>query len=187
MNKNLEFYIKSYQLLDSETCKKTIADIENEHWRQHTFYNPIDKSGVPLSGDRELDVCYENTSTKDLIMKNIWNAYHNYIQELQFSWFDGWQGFSSVRFNRYKETRQMAEHCDHIHSLFDGERKGIPTLTALGLLNDDYRGGELIFFGDKIVPFKMGEIKIFPSCFLFPHRIEPVTEGTRYSFVSWAW
>ena len=39
----------------------------------------------------------------------------------------------------------MAEHCDHIHSIFEGERKGIPVMTALGSLNDDYMGGEFLY------------------------------------------
>ncbi len=81
----------------------------------------------------------------------------------------------------------MAEHCDHIHSLFDGQRKGIPTMTTLGLLNNDFEGGELVMFEDEIIEFKGGDLMVFPSVFLFPHRVEPVTKGVRYSCVSWAW
>jgi len=187
MEKNLEFYIKSYQLVDEETCKQTIKDIESIHWSQHTFYNVQDGSYNTRSGDKELDIGYSQTSTKNVIMQKIWDAYLSYVKDLNFSWWNGWQGYTEVRFNRYKETRQMAEHCDHIHSLFDGERKGIPIITALGLLNNDYKGGEFVMFGDTVIPFKAGEIKVFPSCFLYPHRIDPVTEGTRYSFVAWAW
>jgi predicted 2-oxoglutarate/Fe(II)-dependent dioxygenase YbiX len=186
MERSLEFYIKSYQLLDEETCKQTVKEIEEIHWSQHKFYSYTNNSYSAISGDKELDIGYSQTSTKDLIMKKIWDAYFNYTAELKFSWFHSWQGYTEVRFNRYKETRLMAEHCDHIHSMFDGERKGIPTMTALGLLNNDYKGGEFVMFGNKIIPFKAGEIKVFPSCFLYPHRIEPVTEGIRYSFVSWA-
>jgi predicted 2-oxoglutarate/Fe(II)-dependent dioxygenase YbiX len=187
MEKNLEFYIKSYPLLDKKTCKKIIKDIKSINWNQHKFYDVKNNSHQTRSGNKELDTGYSQAPTKDLIMEKIWEAYFNYTQELKFSWFNGWQGYTEVRFNRYKETRMMAEHCDHIHSLFDGQRKGIPTMSALGLLNDDYEGGELVFFGDTVLPFKVGEIIVFPSCFLFPHRIEPVTKGTRYSFVSWAW
>ena len=187
MDRNLESYIKTYKLVDDNVCQQTIKDIERIHWEQHKFYNVYDGSHTTRSGDKELDIAYNIASTTEIIMQNIWQAYYNYTRELQFPWFDSWQGYSLVRFNRYKETRLMAEHCDHIHSIFEGEKKGIPTMSALGLLNDDYEGGELVFFGDTVVPFNAGEIKVFPSCFLFPHRIDPVTEGTRYSFVSWAW
>ena len=48
-------------------------------------------------------------------------------------------------------------------------------------------GGELVFWKDKVVELKAGEIMIFPSNFLYPHEVRMVTKGTRYSFVSWAW
>ena len=187
MEKNLEAYIKTYKMLDEETCKQTIKEIEEIHWSQHTFYNVDENSYGTRSGEKELDIGYSQTSTKNVIMQKIWDSYLNYVKDLNFSWWSSWSGFTEVRFNRYKETRLMAEHCDHIHSIFEGERKGIPVMTALGSLNDDYTGGEFVMFEDTVIPFKAGEIKIFPSCFLFPHRIDPVTEGTRYSFVSWAW
>jgi predicted 2-oxoglutarate/Fe(II)-dependent dioxygenase YbiX len=187
MEKNLEAYIKTYKMLDEETCKQTIKEIEEIHWSQHTFYNVNENSYGTRSGEKELDIGYSQTSTKNVIMQKIWDSYLNYVKDLNFSWWSSWSGFTEVRFNRYKETRLMAEHCDHIHSIFEGERKGIPVMTALGSLNDDYMGGEFVMFEDTVIPFKAGEIKIFPSCFLFPHRIDPVTEGTRYSFVSWAW
>ena len=187
MERNLEAYIKTYKMLDEETCKQTIKEIEEIHWSQHTFYNVTDGSYNTRSGEKELDIGYSQTSTKNVIMQKIWDSYLNYVKDLNFSWWSSWSGYTEVRFNRYKETRLMAEHCDHIHSIFEGERKGIPVMTALGSLNDDYTGGEFVMFEDTVIPFKAGEIKIFPSCFLFPHRIDPVTEGTRYSFVSWAW
>ena len=187
MEKNLEAYIKTYKMLDEETCKQTIKEIEEIHWSQHTFYNVNENSYGTRSGEKELDIGYSQTSTKNVIMQKIWDSYLNYVKDLNFSWWSSWSGYTEVRFNRYKETRLMAEHCDHIHSIFDGNKKGIPVMTALGSLNDDYTGGEFVMFEDTVIPFKAGEIKIFPSCFLFPHRIDPVTEGTRYSFVSWAW
>jgi predicted 2-oxoglutarate/Fe(II)-dependent dioxygenase YbiX len=80
----------------------------------------------------------------------------------------------------------MALHADHIHSRFDGERKGIPILSVLGVLNDDYEGGEFVLIDEKI-DLNKGDIIIFPSNFMYPHKVEPVTKGTRYSYISWIW
>ena len=33
--------------------------------------------------------------------------------------------------------------------MFDGERKGIPILSVLGVLNDDYEGGEFYLIDEK--------------------------------------
>ena len=42
-------------------------------------------------------------------------------------------------------------------------------------------------FNNKKINLNQGDILIFPSVFLYPHKVEPVTKGARYSFVSWAW
>jgi hypothetical protein len=53
-------------------------------------------------------------------------------------------------------------------------------------LNDDYEGGELAFFGRELVyKLKKGDALMFPSNFMYPHEIMPVTSGTRYSIVTW--
>jgi predicted 2-oxoglutarate/Fe(II)-dependent dioxygenase YbiX len=189
MNKDLMSYVKVYDdWIDSDKCKQTIKELESANWHQHTFYNAQDGSYTAQSGNRELDVSWQqNISTKPYIMQRIWDSYQKYTSELNFTWFNSWQGYSDVRFNRYNEDRLMALHCDHIHSLFDGERKGIPTLTFLAILNDGYEGGEFIMFGDEEIKFKEGSAVVFPSCFLYPHTVKPVTKGVRYSCVSWAW
>ena len=69
--------------------------------------------------------------------------------------------------------------------MFD-ERKGIPILSVLGVLNDDYEGGEFVLIDEKINLSK-GDIIVFPSNFMYPHKVEPVTKGTRYSYISWIW
>jgi predicted 2-oxoglutarate/Fe(II)-dependent dioxygenase YbiX len=81
----------------------------------------------------------------------------------------------------------MKMHHDHIHTLFDGERKGVPILTVLGLLNDDFEGGDFLMFDDKKLNLSAGDIVIFPSNFMYPHSVTTVTKGTRYSFVAWGW
>ena len=65
------------------------------------------------------------------------------------------------------------------------------TFSCILLVNDDYEGGELLFkniFTKKII--KIDSIKnrliIWPSNFLYPHRVTPVTKGERFSVVSWA-
>ena len=63
--------------------------------------------------------------------------------------------------------------------------KGIPILSIVGLLNDNYEGGEFMIRG-KEVKLIRGDILIFPSNFIYPHEVKDITKGIRYSFVSWA-
>ena len=65
------------------------------------------------------------------------------------------------------------------------------TFSCIFLLNDDYKGGELVFkFPGGENEYKINKQKnrmiIWPSNFLYPHSVLPVIEGTRYSVVSWA-
>jgi predicted 2-oxoglutarate/Fe(II)-dependent dioxygenase YbiX len=54
------------------------------------------------------------------------------------------------------------------------------------MLNDDYEGGEFAFFDRELVyNLKKGSCIMFPSNFMYPHEIMPVTSGTRYSIVTW--
>ena len=64
-------------------------------------------------------------------------------------------------------------------------------LSAIVFVNDDYDGGELVFKSkfdntEEEVEKKAGSIVIWPSNFLFPHAVKPVTKGERYTIVSWA-
>ena len=95
--------------------------------------------------------------------------------------------FSTIRFNRYKPGQIMRQHHDHIHSLFDGNEKGIPVLSFVLNLNDNYRGADLYFWQDHVVPLGKGDIIMWPSLFLFPHGVTEARDGMRYSAVSWAW
>ena len=192
MKQNLFDYVKHEKnFLNKSICDKTVSELnllEKSLWNEHQFYNSKEDKFLKESGDQELSTLYsKNISTKEIIMKELWNGIYNYIIDLNFSWFNGWNAYSEIRFNKYSQNTKMAEHCDHIHTLFDGNKRGIPILSVLGILNNDYEGGEFIMFKNQEIKLNKGDLLIFPSLFLYPHKVEPVTKGTRYSFISWVW
>jgi predicted 2-oxoglutarate/Fe(II)-dependent dioxygenase YbiX len=138
-----------------------------------------------------LQVCYGiDDYYQNLINEKIWYAIERYVLHdfVEFKdYFSGWEGYSAVRFNRYDENTEMQYHCDHIKSMFLGERRGIPILSIVGVLNDDYEGGDFKLWQDTKINLPAGSIVIFPSNFLYPHEVTPVTKGVRYSYVSWVW
>ena len=180
-------YAKLYRgVVSDEICAKTVSEMDTLEFKEHTFYNANTGEYKPRSGSQELSMSWGNVSTKKTLNDIVDNTAYKYVQDLNMPWFDKYQGYSHVRFNKYAENKKMALHADHIHSMFDGERKGIPILSVLGVLNDDYKGGNFLFYDEHEVKLRQGDILIFPSIFLYPHKVKEVTEGTRYSFITWA-
>ena len=187
---NIESYVKTFNnWIDDKHIELTIEELELDftNWRQHTYYNPNSSEFVPLNGKEEFDCSWDILSSTPYIMKRIHEGVAQYIRDLDHFCFPSLAGQTEVRFNKYTEQTLMSDHCDHIHSIFDGTRKGIPALTILILLNEEFTGGEFVMFGDKIVPFKKGDMIVFPSNFLYPHRVNKIISGTRYSCVSWVY
>lgn len=80
---------------------------------------------------------------------------------------------------RYKEGQFYVTHTDS----FKERPRAVSCSFAL---NDDYEGGEFAFFNRELVyKLKKGSCIMFPSNFMYPHEIMPVTSGTRYSIVTW--
>ena len=189
MDKNITSYVKVFSdCIPTNFCEETVKELEDSEFEQHSYYDV--KTNNTKSYDNEFSISFSNVKHKQFIMQRIWDSLHDYISELNkqnFVWFQSWSGFSEVRFNRYSTNTRMNIHCDHIQSLFEGDAKGVPILSILGCLNNNYTGGELVFWRDQVINLKAGDIMIFPSNFLYPHHVNLVNSGTRYSFVSWAW
>jgi predicted 2-oxoglutarate/Fe(II)-dependent dioxygenase YbiX len=83
---------------------------------------------------------------------------------------------------KYETGNFYKEHTDAANVNNDPHR----ILSCSFALNDDYEGGEFAFFDRELVyNLKKGSCIMFPSNFMYPHEIMPVTSGTRYSIVTW--
>ena len=205
MEKNIEKYVFVKQnFLDKEFCQNTIEKINQFNiWKKHDWnkYKPDQEqehvmNSTSPSGKNEPEVIHpedimvvNETSLNDIngfILSEVMKVLNEYVDSFDFEWFRRpFHLLTNLKFIKYTLNQTMKVHCDHIHSMFDGKIKGIPIISIIGILNDDYEGGNLIMFGDKKINTNEGDLIIFPSLFLFPHKIEPVTKGIRYSYVSW--
>ena len=184
-NKLQDYVLTVPNVLTDNLCKKIVKELKSSNWENQNFYSHRKRACEPDSMS-DSNTTFDQISSAQDIKDGIWKTIHKYIlEEFNFPWFIGWEGISTLKYNRYHKNKFMKEHCDHISSIFDGERRGIPTLSIIGSLNNNYEGGELIMFQDKEYKIKAGEILIFPSNFLYPHKVMPVTKGTRYTYVSW--
>ena len=176
-------------IITANLCDHIIQDIETREWRPHTWYSAVNDS-FGSEETMELDVQSITAELQQLLTPIMIQAGARYNQKYSYPCERTQQimnKFSAIRFNRYGKGQIMRQHHDHIHSLFDGNEKGIPVLSFILNLNDDYEGADLFFWENYIVPLGKGDIIMFPSLFLFPHGVTEAKKGKRYSAVSWAW
>ena len=95
-----------------------------------------------------------------------------------------------IDYLKYQEGGKYERHSDRGNE-FSGSMDRY--MSVIINLNSNYEGGEFIFFDpttkkEKIIreeKLTEGSVLMFPSNFLFPHSVKPITKGTRYSLVCW--
>ena len=122
LNTDLKNYVVQFKgRVDKNLCDTLVREIDTMQFEQHTFYDARTGEFKPRSGSQELSMSWGNVSTKNKLNKFVDDTAFKYVQELKMPWFDKYQGYSHVRFNKYAENKKMALHADHIHSIYDGE------------------------------------------------------------------
>ena len=174
--------------MPKELCEELIDECNKGIWQKHRWNNYA--TGTMTSEPtKELDVMNSTKEQQAKITPYLAKALGEYQEKVSKQGEKtgpGWlTKFSPIRFNRYPVGTMMREHYDHIHSIFDGQMKGVPLVSIVANLNEDYEGSEFYCRGEKI-ELKTGDILLFPSNFMYPHEVRETTKGTRYSFVSWA-
>ena len=80
---------------------------------------------------------------------------------------------------KYGKGQQFINHIDD-HTEYHRR------ISTVYYLNENYLGGEINFPRFKItLKPKADQMIIFPSTYVYNHSVSPVTEGYRYSVVSW--
>jgi len=60
------------------------------------------------------------------------------------------------------------------------------SLSCSLILNNNFSGGNFSFFNNKIIfTAKKNTALMFPSNFMYPHQISTVSDGIRYSIITW--
>ena len=176
-------------LIPQNLCDYIVDQIEKNEWRPHSWYNNV-QGTFGSEETMELDVQNITGEHQSLLTPFMIQAGAAYNAKYHFECERTMQimnKFSAIRFNRYSPGQIMRQHMDHIHSLWNTQDAGIPVLSFILNLNDDYEGADLYFCDDYIVPLGKGDIIMFPSLFLYPHGVTEATRGRRFSAVSWAW
>ena len=176
-------WIGYYENILSDEVSNSIMSIK-DGWKASVFssHSKTQKESSNRVIMDEINIRGHMTYYKDLLngtkeVVNLYQKKHPYMKYFlpQFC--------SDFRVNRYSKGGFMSEHTDNNHHSHK-QRYGFPHGSILFFLNDDYEGGEFIVADNIYKPKKNSSI-IFPSNFMFPHSVNKIEEGTRYSIITW--
>lgn len=183
-----DYIFVARKIIPNDLCAKLISENQSrENWSEHIWSHYDTSEGKVQYSSKENELLVKqvdesDTKNLDPFISDALKHYHTEMNNnnTPFSIVS----YSSPRFNRYITGSDMKPHSDCIISLFE-KGMGCPILSIVGVLNDDYEGGDFIMFDNLKIELKAGDILIFPSGFQYTHHVTTVTKGERWSFVSW--
>ena len=178
---HLEAIVELNNIVDPNFCKNIIALTDKKAIKNLTI------------GEGEVDKNIRNVKGYSLNLETptnlfYWNYIKREIERLYPHYKIKFPRMASNKINqidllKYKLGGNYKIHTDHFSTTSR-------SLSIIINLNDNYKGGDLVFTDQKEMEVKRiklqkNSIVFFPSNFLYPHTIEPVLKGTRYSIVAW--
>lgn len=156
----------------SSIKSEDVVKIDTDY--RDTFSSVIPYSPSIIEDFINLDQAF-NATLSNIFLSGFGPAESDYKSDHQLSttWHD------SYSILKYGKGQKFVNHIDD-HQ--DFHRR----LSLVYYVNDDYKGGEIVFprFNITYKP-NANELLLFPSTYVYNHSVLPVEEGTRYAVVSW--
>jgi len=177
---HLEAIVELKNIVNPIFIKKLIPFIENKAKDKLTIRSGLNTEVRNVNG---YNLKFKNPT--DLFY---WNYIKTEIERIYIHYKIKFPLMSSNEINQidllqYGEGGKYEIHTDHFST-------SPRHLSVIINLNNTYEGGDLIFTDQKEKEIKklkldIGSVVFFPSNFMYPHCIEPITKGKRYSIVAW--
>ena len=187
MDKISSAIFKIENALDKKICKNLSSYIEISPMKKATLL----KDNKEFEDTKQRNVFnygLDDKNEHDLLYKKfIFNTCNKAIKEYQkiFTSLHQELKLESINLLKYEKNNFYKKHTDAFHQV---NRQ----LSFIINLNEGYEGGELIFYypnnqqaAYSKVDLKTGDLVMFPSNFMYPHSVQPITSGVRYSVVCW--
>tara|TARA_R100000781_G_scaffold5995_1_gene6421 strand:+ start:113 stop:658 length:546 start_codon:yes stop_codon:yes gene_type:complete len=177
---HLEAVVEIKNVVSLEFIDKIIPLTNYKAKKNLTVMSGLDKNirnvkGYHLTFNTPTDVFY-------------WNYIKTEIERIYIFYKAKFPRMMSSKINqidllKYSSGQKYEVHTDHYNT-------SPRHLSIIINLNDDYEGGDLIFTDQREKEIKRlklgkGSVVFFPSNFMYPHGIQPITKGIRYSIVAW--
>jgi Rps23 Pro-64 3,4-dihydroxylase Tpa1-like proline 4-hydroxylase len=180
-----DFIVVFDNIVPENLCDAIIDEYSNSDYWNHAEtgggHDP-DARRCDVISISERQIIEQNRDHRLELDNGLFECVSNALQQYQNRFPDSEleiQEDSGYELLRYKSGDFYVQHTDHF-------KQQPRTLSCTICLNDDYSGGEFAFFNRELVyKIKKGSVLMFPSNFMYPHEVMPVTSGTRYSIITW--
>ena len=177
---HLEAIVELKKIIDSRFIENIIPLIDKKSKEKLKIEDGLNENirnvnGYHLNFTTPTNLFYWNFIKKEI--ERIYTFYKSKFPKMQSS------KINQIDLLKYSVNGKYKIHTDHFTTT-------ARHLSIIMNLNDDYEGGDLIFTDQKEKEIKRlklgkGSVVFFPSNFMYPHGIESITKGTRYSIVAW--
>lgn len=183
-SKSLQDYIKVFDnIVTDELCDAILKEYApNGEWSPtRVGEGEVDRDirnvdAIPISRSEVIGSNFTRRMIDNELFKCAAEAIAQYNEEFPEARIESDSGYDLLR---YATGQFYKQHTDS----FKSHPRAVSCSFAL---NDDYEGGEWAFWNKEIkIRVKKGSVVMFPSNFMYPHEILPVTKGTRYSIITW--
>lgn len=171
------------KVIPSKACEKIIQYFDNDYIHAATI------GGL----DKDIRNCVSRTLLKPKSFGQ--RIISNYVQSIFYQIANTYSNqhgnftvnkISQLDLLKYESNKYKAGYDFH-HDF--GESVTERHISISVNLNNSFKGGEFVFdtrdgnFEQYVQ--NTGDAIVFPSNFMFPHKVNKITEGTRYALIGW--
>jgi len=172
--------LNTFQLIFKNAVPKEYCDLilAQTPWEKTTL--------AQLNGYEQLETNLDTRKT-DIYWEELFSPVgciiQSYLLEANKVWNYHVLRLEKIQMSKYIDGGHYDWHMDSKEPVNNEQRK----LSIVLLLNDNFEGGmlEIESNPNENVLKSQGDIVVFPS--FLKHKVHPVTNGTRYTAVSWAY
>lgn len=165
-----------------------VNKINNEKvlWRQAEVLldQGVNESGTNYKArDTDIILLPHHTDSGNSILNQFTRQFHEnmtpFLEKYKELYAAQTNDFENPQLLRYKENQMFHDHIDD-HPFFTRR------ISLTFYINDDYEGGDIEFSRfDLRIKAKANQMLMFPSNYVYNHRVYPVVSGTRYVVIQW--
>jgi predicted 2-oxoglutarate/Fe(II)-dependent dioxygenase YbiX len=178
--KPLYFPAIAERLMSPEQCTRIITQAEEAGFVPTGVFAGEDQDGRINTEQRVTDSATLSPKAHGEVYNFVVDAIKA-VNDKQYRF--GLQGIEPVQVLRYSVGSFFREHTDLGYQPNHTSGRKISLIAQLSR-DEDYEGGDLVLFGEEVMPRSQGTVCIFPSW--MTHRVDELTKGKRYTLVAWA-